>query len=216
MISKEKLVEVLMNNYPEVVGVCSERVDHLIKENNIPLRPEHRSFFVLYGNTTSLITSMFADCTFDRFEQYYLAQPPFEEIHDEEKVPSGTIYFGHDFNDEFLCIENNTGEIYVYGFQEKEAPAYYENIDSFLIYCFFWLNDKDHFFEIVKKDIVVENIEQFKLDNEAFKIKKLKFKGINYYYYCGVLIEFNAETGSYNLYKGGILNCLTDLVLGNG
>ena len=84
MIFKDKIIVLLLEHYPNIVGVSNEIVDSLIKKYNIELRNEHRDFFINYGNSSSLLTSMFADCTFERFEQYYSAQFPFDEINDEE------------------------------------------------------------------------------------------------------------------------------------
>ena len=208
MIFKDKIIVLLLEHYPNIVGVSNEIVDSLIKKYNIELRNEHRDFFINYGNSSSLLTSMFADCTFERFEQYYSAQFPFDEINDEEKLPLNTTYFGHDFNDEFLCIDNNTGEIFVYAFQEKSGNSYYENIDSFLMYCFFWHDETDYFFETVQTNIVINDLELFKKDNEVYKIKDIRCQDIVYYLNNEVLIEFDQKSSMCNLYKGGILNQL--------
>ncbi|MDK4791428.1 MAG: hypothetical protein OC189_05205 [Acinetobacter sp.] len=205
MISKEKLIELLTKNYSKLFSVNPILVDEIIEEYNLSIRSDQRSFYIRYGNSVALLTSMFADCTFDRFKRYYTKQFPFDEITDEEMVPKGTCYFGHDFDDEFLCIENSTGSIYVYAFQEKQAEPYYENIESFLLYCFLKNHQIENYFDIVEINQNNFDYNQFKKSNEGFKIDGLKCKNCIYYFNEQTIIELNEKTQRYSIYKGAIL-----------
>ena len=110
MIDGNQLLSSLLAGCPAVKGVDEEVLNSFIKKTNLELRPDHFDFLLNYGNSTALFTSMFANCTFERFEKYNLHK---EEYLDGD-LPTDTTYFGHDFDDESVCIENTTGHIYVY------------------------------------------------------------------------------------------------------
>ena len=48
MIFKDKIIVLLLEYYPNIVGVSNEIVDSLIKKYNIELRNEHRDFYQLW------------------------------------------------------------------------------------------------------------------------------------------------------------------------
>ena len=213
MTNKNELINFLMMHYLKLQGINQEHVDHFLEQNYIDIRLDHQNFLMKYGNSSSLLTSMFADCTFDRFKNYYSSvQFPFDEMHDEEKLPLGTTYFGHDFNDEFLCIDNFTGEIFVYGYQKKSLPAYYHNIESFLIYSFFWHQENEQYFETVEKEIRIPEQNKFKSDNEHYRVHGLSGHNFQCYLNKNMIIIADFDSCYYNLYKGGILNKLNNLI----
>lgn len=213
VINKTDLTNFLIINCLESQGVNCDEVDYFLKQYDINLRSDHRNFLIKYANNTSLLTSMFADCTFEQFKKYYSAYLFSDELHDDEKIPFGTSYFGHDFNDEFLCIDHNTGEIFVYGYEEKSSPAYYKNIDSFLVYSFFWHQENEQYFEIVEKEIQIQEQNKFKSNYGKNEVKDL----CGYCFQCYIkdqeLYIADFSRGYYSLYKGGILNLLNRAII---
>lgn len=205
MISKEKLTELLTKNYSKLFSVEAILVDEIIAEYSLSIRLDQRDFYIRYGNSLALLTSMFADCTFERFKRYYTKQFPFDEICEEEMLPNGTCYFGHDFADEFLCIENSTGSIYVYAFKEKEAEPYYENIESFLTFAILFHEVNMKLFNRFERGIKIDNLEKFMLENAENKIDGLSTYYYQYYLKENTLIALNYRASCMDIYMGGVL-----------
>ena len=130
MIDSNVLLSVLLARCSGIKGVNKEVLHKFLKQTNLTLRPDHFNFLLNYGNSSDIFTSMFANCTFERFKKYNLDK---KEYLDGD-LPINSVYFGHDFNDESLCVENETGHIYVYD-DEKLDGIYYKNIASFLLYA---------------------------------------------------------------------------------
>lgn len=59
MISKEKLIELLTKNYSKLFSVNPILVAEIIEEYNLSIRLDQRDFYIRYGNSVALLTSMF-------------------------------------------------------------------------------------------------------------------------------------------------------------
>ena len=135
MIDSNVLLSVLLARSSCIKGIDKDVLQSFLKQTNLTLRSEHFNFLLNYGCSSDILTSMFADCTFERFKEIYLNK---EEDLDGD-LPVNSIYFGHDFSDESLCIENKTGHIYMimksFGYYIiKTSPAFY--------YMLFYLIEK--------------------------------------------------------------------------
>ena len=75
-----------------------------------------------------------------------------------DNLPDDTAFFGQEFTDGILCIDNQFGKIYDY--ESKELwGCFYEHIDALLFFClikYLWNHKKI----VIAKEIIVEKDEK--------------------------------------------------------
>ena len=113
-----------------IQGVDELVLDAHLQKQGLILRADHRSFLLKYGNSTELLKFWFGDCTYALFEKY--TSDSQEYLNDD--LPDGTMFFGSEFNDDILCIDNQSGKIYTYE-SKKLWTCFYENIDVLLFFA---------------------------------------------------------------------------------
>ena len=130
MINKTYLFEKLLSYCDNIQGVDEQVLDAHLQKHGLTLRADHRSFLLKYGNSTELLKFGFGDCTYVLFEKY--TSNPQRYLNDN--LPDDTVFFGQEFTDGILCIDNQFGKIYDY--ESKELwGCFYENIDVLLFFC---------------------------------------------------------------------------------
>ena len=130
MINKTYLFEKLLSYCDNIQGVDEQVLDAHLQKQGLILRGDHRSFLLKYGNSTELLKFGFGDCTYALFEEY--TSDPQEYLNDN--LPDDTAFFGQEFTDGILCIDNQFGKIYDY--ESKELwGCFYEHIDALLFFC---------------------------------------------------------------------------------
>ena len=133
MINTEYLFEKLLSYCKDIQGVDEQVLDAHLQKHGLTLRPDHRSFLLKYGNSNQLLKADYGDCTYAMFEKY--TSNPQKYMSGFDELPDGTVFFGQEFSEELLCIENESGKLYTY--DSKELLDYYgESIDALL---FSWL-----------------------------------------------------------------------------
>ena len=130
MINKTYLFEKLLSYCKDIQGIDEQVLDVHLQKHGLTLRADHRSFLLKYGNSTELLKFWFGDCTYALFEEY--TSNPQEYLHGD--LPDDTVFFGSEFTDDVLCLDNQSGKIYIY--ESKELwDCIYENIDVLLFFC---------------------------------------------------------------------------------
>ena len=130
MINKTYLFEKLLSYCDNVQGVDEQVLDAHLQKHGLTIRADHRLFLLKYGNSTELLKFWFGDCTYALLEEY--TSNPQEYLNDD--LPDDTVFFGQEFTDGILCIDNQSGKIYDY--ESKELwGCLYENIDVLLFFC---------------------------------------------------------------------------------
>ena len=130
MINKTYLFEKLLSYCDNIQGVDEQVLDAHLQKHGLTLRADHRSFLLKYGNSTELLKFGFGDCTYALFEKY--TSNPQRYLNDN--LPDDTAFFGQEFTDGILCIDNQFGKIYDY--ESKELwGCFYEHIDALLFFC---------------------------------------------------------------------------------
>ena len=175
MIDGNQFLFSLLAKCPAVKGVDEEVLNSFIKKTNLELRPDHFDFLLNYGNSTALFTSMFADCTFSEFTETYLNKA--EDL--DGDLPESTTYFGGDFSDDPLCIENMTGSIYGYDCKKLDFICY-KNINSFVFYSLLFNSSKSELFKNVEMNIKV-NTQDFMSQYQAYKLTNLETYDYHFY-----------------------------------
>ncbi len=166
----EEMSEVIISEKPVDVS----ELDSLIESHNIPMREDHRSFLIKYGNCRELLINWFSNFTFERFKEFYLDENPF----DEDILPVDTAYIGTDFSDVFVCIDYKTGTIQPY-FDQKKDIVYYNNLEGLLFTCFLKSNYPKYVFDNISNNIEISNPKSFLKQNE--KRKFYEIQDDNYY-----------------------------------
>ena len=134
MINKTYLFEKLLSYCDNIQGVDELVLDAHFQKQDLTLRADHRSFLLKYGNSTELLKFGFGDCTYALFEKY--TSNPQEYLNNDH--PDGTMFFGLEFTDDVLCLDNQSGKIYIY--ESKELwDCIYENIDVLLFFLLEWI-----------------------------------------------------------------------------
>ncbi len=149
-------------------------LDSLIKSHNIPMREDHRSFLIKYGNCRELLIDWFGNFTFERFKEFYLDESPF----DEDRLPVDNAYIGTDFSDEFVCIDYKTGAIQSYFDQEKDI-IYYNNLESLLFTCFLRSDYPKRVFDKISSNVEISNPKSFLKENDKHRVYEIQDD--NYY-----------------------------------
>ena len=188
-------------------------LDNFLCRNNINIRDDYRQLIVRYGNCKEILRNGFSDFTYEKMKSYYLES---NDIYDD-KVPCNTMFIGTDFDDEPLCIDYYTGEIYTY-FEETKDLFYYRNIDDLFFYCFMNSIYLNIIFNNIQNDIKVYNPKNFLVNKEGFKITEIK----NHIYY---FIDFKIykvynhiyeSDNSYlvaDIFEGGVLENYQSIII---
>lgn len=210
------LIQEMSKLIPESEPVDVNELDELIKSKNIPMREDHRSFLIEYGNCRELLIDWFGNFTFERFKDFYLDENPF----DEDRLPVDNAYIGTDFSDEFVCIDYKTGAIQSYFDQEKDI-IYYYNLESLLFTCFINSDYLEQVFDKAHNNIKIYNPKKFLKNNEEHKIYEIQD---DTYYLIGNklylvrnyihksdykflnIFKINYSFIMVNIYDGGIIN----------
>ena len=154
MINKTYLFEKLLSYCDNIQGVDEQVLDAHLQKHGLTLRADHRSFLLKYGNSTELLKFGFGDCTYVLFEKY--TSNPQRYLNDN--LPDDTIFFGQEFTDGILCIDNQFGKIYDY--ESKELwGCLYVHIDALLFFClieYLWNHKKI----VIAKEIIIEKDEK--------------------------------------------------------
>lgn len=151
---------------PDFKSVEIIELDRLLKSKDIALREDHKKFLIEYGGCDEILRNGFANFTFEEFKNYYLD----ESVFYSDRLPSSTVYFGMDFNDELLCIDNESGRIYVY-YNEKKDGVYYESINDLLFFCFMRYKYKNLFFKKVELNVKIDNPNIFLMEKKILSLK---------------------------------------------
>ena len=206
MINKTYLFEKLLSYCDNIQGVEEKVLDAHLQKHGLTLRDDHRSFLLKYGNSTELLKFGFGDCTNALFEEY--TSDPQEYLNDD--LPDDTMFFGSEFTDDVLCIENQLGKIYIYE-SEELWDCIYENIDTLLFFClieYLWSHKKivvnKH--KIIKKD----EIAQFFQHHEAYHLTGLDNFFTTYFLKNNQLIYCRKSQNIYEVYylQGDVLNSI--------
>ena len=208
MINKTYLFEKLLSYCDNIQGVDEQVLDAQLQKHGLTLRADHREFLLKYGNSTELLKFWFGDCTYALFEEY--TSNPQEYLNND--LPDGTMFFGSEFVDGILCIENHSGRIYDY--ESKELwDCFYENIDVLLFFClieYLW----SHKEIVVNSHIIIkkDEIAQFFQQHEAYHLTGLDNFFTTYFLKNNQLIYCRKSQNIYEVYflQGEVLNSIAD------
>ena len=206
MINKTYLFEKLLSYCDNIQGVDEQVLDAHLQKHGLTLRADHREFLLKYGNSTELLKFWFGDCTYALFEEY--TSNPQEHLNDD--LPDGTMFFGSEFVDGILCIENHSGRIYDY--ESKELwDCFYENIDVLLFFCLIE-HLRSHKALPTTRVVTIEKgeIDQFFQQHEAYYLTGLDNFFTKYYIKNNQLIYCRKAQDVYELYflQGEVLNSM--------
>jgi len=193
----QEILREILNDVPVDVA----RLDEIIKKNNIAMRDEHRNFIMNLGNCNKILNTGFSNFTFSNFEDYYLDT----DLFDSDKVPNHTTYFGSDFADELLCIDDITGEIYTYYGKEKDL-YYYQNLNSLLFYCLMQSEYINKFFGKISYNIEVNDTKLFFREKHNYRINDVYIRYQHYLFIENRIYETDANFSTVNVYEGGVLD----------
>lgn len=208
MINKTYLFEKLLSYCDNIQGVDELVLDAHLQKHGLTLRADHRLFLLKYGNSTELLKFGFGDCTYALFEKY--TSNPQDYLNND--LPDGTMFFGSEFTDDVLCIENQSGKIYIYE-SEELWDCIYENIDVLLFFClseYLWSHKeivvKSHI--IIKKDEIAQFFQQY----EAYHLTGLDNFFTTYFLKNNQLIYCRKSQNIYEVYflQGEVLNSIAD------
>ena len=179
MIDKAYLFEKLTAYCKGIRGVDEHVLDAHLHQQGLALRPDHRSFLLQYGNSNELLKFWFGDCTYSLFEQY--TSNPQEELSGFDELPDGTVFFGLEFTEGILCIDNQLGKIYIYHAKEIYY-CMYKDIDSFLFFCLIECLRNQKKISVVEL-LLFENdaAEQVKQEHEAYYLADMDNFSIKYF-----------------------------------
>lgn len=197
-------------------SVDVNELDSLIESHNIPMREDHRSFLIRYGNCKELLINWFGNFTFERFKEFYLNENTFNE----DILPFNTAYIGTDFSDEFVCVDYETGTIQSY-FDQKKDIINYDNLESLLFTCFLRSDYPKYVFNNISNNIEISNPKSFFKQNEKLKIyeiqddkyyligNKLYVVGKHIYktnYKLLNIFKMKHKFATANIYEGGVID----------
>lgn len=188
---------------PWIVGVDQNTLDHYLEQHGLCLREDHYAFILEYGNSSYLLkVASFFNCTFLDFQFTYNHFDEFLLGH----LPANSSYFGQDWSDAPLCIDNLTDGLFTYDAMEKEDKVY-ESIRCFLFHNFLHTLRSKSKFDEVQQLIKVPDVEKFMKDNEQYYLADMDTYDYKYYLNQNMIIELE-RNGMSTLIRGGILNLL--------
>lgn len=171
MVDKKYLFEKLISYCKDIRGVDEQVLNAHLHQHGLTLRPDHRSFLLQYGNSSELLKFWFGDCTYSLFEQY--TSDTQEYLSGFEEVPEGTVFFGLEFTEGVMCIDNQSGKIY--DFEAKEFyDCVYESIDVLLFFCLVECLRNKGAISVLQQVIWTDDeAEQFQQENGAYYLANL-------------------------------------------
>ena len=207
MINKTYLFEKLLSYCDNIQGVDEQVLDAHLQKHGLTLRADHRLFLLKYGNSTELLKFGFGDCTYALFEEY--TSNPQEYLNDD--LPDGTMFFGSEFVDGILCIENHSGRIYDY--ESKELwDCFYENIDVLLFFCLVQYLRNQKVFSVAELIILEKDEkEQFFKNHAAYHLVGLDNFSNKYFFKDNQLMCYrNISSGACaaEYLQGEVLNTI--------
>ena len=208
MINKTYLFEKLLSYCDNIQGVDELVLDAHLQKQGLILRADHRSFLLKYGNSTELLKFWFGDCTYALFEEY--TSNPQEYLNDD--LPDGTMFFGSEFNDDILCIDNQSGKIYTY--ESKELwDCLYENIDVLLFFCLVQYLRNQKVFSVAELIILEKDEkEQFFKNHAAYHLVGLDNFSTKYFLKDNQLMccrNISSGACAVAYLQGEVLNAIT-------
>ena len=177
-------------------------LNNFLCKNNINIRDDYRKLIIRYGNCKKLLKNGFSDFTYEKIKSYYLEG---NDIYDD-KVPCNTMFIGTDFDDEPLCIDYYTGEIYTH-FEETKDLLYYKNIDNLLFYYFINSIYLNVIFKNVNNNVKIYDSKNFLVNNDIFKFAEIK----NDIYY---IIDFKIYKVHNHIYESNESYLIADIFEG--
>ena len=197
----QKLINAMLQRI-EAVPVPQQELDDFLAQNQIRLCPEHYRFLLDYGNSPFL-THGFANLSFDEFKDYYSDK----ELLPDETLPEHYDYVGTDFGSDGLCIDPNTQKIYTFGYGEIDEGFQYGGLSELLFYCLLRASANPKCFDVVKCNIPITDIEQFKKEYSDYEIKDV-FIYDRFFFKDGCLIGCDHKFHGYYICEGGVLDQL--------
>ena len=183
----------------EVKPVPKAELDAFLIQNHLHFCEEYYQFLLTYGYS-DFLDNGYADLTFNNIKNYYLD----DENCEDAILPDNCDYIGSDFSTDGLCIDHNTKKIHSFGYGEIDI-LFYHGLKELLFCYLFKLLYKKNYFNEVKDNIRINNIEQFKQQYLSYEIKDVYIYD-RYFFKEGELIICDHEFYSYHLCQGGILD----------
>ena len=197
----QKLINALLQRI-EAVPVPQQELDDFLAQNQIRLCPEHYRFILDYGNSPFL-THEFADLSFNEFKDYYSET----ETLPDDILPEHYDYVGTDFSSAGLCIDPNTQKIHTFGYGEIDEGFQYGGLSELLFYYLLRASANPKCFDVVKCNIPITDIGQFKKEYSDDEIKNIHIYD-RFFFKDGRLVVCDHKFYSYFIYEGGILDQL--------
>ena len=197
----QKLINAMLQRI-KAVPVPQQELDDFLAQNQIRHCPEHYRFILDYGNSPFL-THEFADLSFDEFKDYYSET----ETLPDDILPEHYDYVGTDFGSDGLCIDPNTQKIHTFGYGEIDEGFQYGGLSELLFYCLLRASANPKCFDVVKCNIPITDIEQFKKEYSDYEIKDV-FIYDRFFFKDGRLIGCDHKFHGYYICEGGVLDQL--------
>lgn len=201
MISNKNLIKCFTSEIEGIEGVDSLELDGFINKNGVILRCEHKEFILNFGNSNLILKYSFADFSFDNFRRYYLEDNQFYS----DVIPEGTVYIGHDYCDESLCVDNLTGHIYIYDSAEKDLLLY-DSIDSLLFNNLLVYSANFNIFDNIEYNVEFSEFDSYLERKIILKIDGIGIRDSLFYGGKGILIELNTKNNKFNIFRGNWLS----------
>ena len=198
----QKLINAMLQRI-EAVPVPQQELDDFLAQNQIQLSPEHYRFLLDYGNSPFLTNEM-ACLNFDYFKGYYYELE--HEFLEGLILPPNSGYLGTDFLSEAICLNYEDHKVYCYDAGETFG-AYYGGLSELLFYCLLRASANPKCFDVVKCNIPITDIEQFKKEYSDYEIKDV-FIYDRFFFKDGCLIGCDHKFHGYYICEGGVLNQL--------
>ena len=202
MIILQKLINALLQRI-EAVPVPQQELDDFLAQNQIQLSPEHYRFLLDYGNSPFLTNEM-ACLNFDYFKGYYYELE--HEFLEGLILPPNSGYLGTDFLSEAICLNYEDHKVYCYDAGENFG-AYYGGLSELLFYYLLRASANPKCFDVVKCNIPITDIEQFKKEYSDYEIKDV-FIYDRFFFKDGCLIGCDHKFHGYYICEGGVLDQL--------
>ena len=198
----QKLINALLQRI-EAVPVPQQELDDFLAQNQIQLSPEHYRFILDYGNSPFLTHEM-ACLNFDYFKGYYYELE--HEFLEGLILPPNSGYLGTDFLSEAICLNYEDHKVYCYDAGETFG-AYYGGLSELLFYYLLRASANPKCFDVVKCNIPITDIEQFKKEYSDYEIKDV-FIYDRFFFKDGRLIGYDHKFHGYYICEGGVLDQL--------
>lgn len=213
-----ELVEFLASQVSDIRPVAESDIRTFADEHNLVLRKDHLQFLMRFGREPGRRPEIFrsygGDFDFETFKRVCL------ENCLEMEVPNGTTFFGSGFLGDSFCIDQETGQIFVYD-EGYRYGLVHERIEGFLLKCLLSVWDGKVFANrLVKLDLESDFIAEFRLKNVSSRLDGASSYEVSYdnidqpqvfseYYLIGrQLVALYPPTNSIATFGGGVLERL--------